>query len=68
MVALEPPPLQSQQLLDVEDGIAVGLYHYLWSKDGKGRACPDVNLPHTVGAPTGRLLGSGPDALQKRLD
>ncbi|KAG2497719.1 hypothetical protein HYH03_004455 [Edaphochlamys debaryana] len=38
----------NELLVDVEDGIVVGLYHYLWMKDGKGRACPEVNIPHTI--------------------
>lgn len=40
--------LQHELLVDVDDGIVVGLYHYLWMKDGKGRSCPEVNIPHTV--------------------
>ncbi len=40
--------LQHELLMDVDDGIVVGLYHYLWMKDGKGRSCPEVNIPHTV--------------------
>ncbi|EFJ40056.1 hypothetical protein VOLCADRAFT_100201 [Volvox carteri f. nagariensis] len=46
--------LQNELLLDVEDSIVVGLYHYLWLKDGKGRACPEVNIPHTVIISNGR--------------
>ncbi|GIL83901.1 hypothetical protein Vretimale_10889 [Volvox reticuliferus] len=44
----------NELLLDVEDGIVVGLYHYLWLKDGKGRACPEVNVPHTIIISNGR--------------
>ncbi|GLC76980.1 hypothetical protein PLESTF_001863200 [Pleodorina starrii] len=60
----------NELLLDVEDGIVVGLYHYLWLKDGKGRACPEVNIPHTIiicnGRPKVWYFTSGKEQCIKR--
>ncbi|GFR40461.1 hypothetical protein Agub_g1019 [Astrephomene gubernaculifera] len=60
----------NELLLDVEDGIVVGLYHYLWMKDGKGRPCPEVNVPHTIvftnGKPTVWYFTSGKEHCIKR--
>lgn len=52
-------PLQNELLVDVEDGIVVGLYHFLWLKDGKGRPCPEVNIPHTVRVGRTASMGLG---------
>ncbi|KAG2424059.1 hypothetical protein HYH02_015240 [Chlamydomonas schloesseri] len=60
----------NELLVDVEDGIVVGLYHYLWLKDGKGRPCPEVNIPHTIiyanGRPVVWYFTSGKDRCIKR--
>eukprot|EP00198_Chlamydomonas_reinhardtii_P010086 XP_001699423.1 predicted protein [Chlamydomonas reinhardtii] len=60
----------NELLVDVEDGIVVGLYHFLWLKDGKGRPCPEVNIPHTIiyanGRPVVWYFTSGKDRCIKR--